>query len=124
MDNQTLSLFQLLVQVKSALKKAMPVSYWILAEISEIKVNYSGHCYLELVEKEETGESIRAKARATIWSAVYRMLQPYFETTTQTRLSAGIRVMVKVTAEFHEMYGFSLNISDIEPSYTLGELAK
>lgn len=124
MDNQTLSLFQLLVQVKSALKKAMPVSYWILAEISEMKVNYSGHCYLELVEKEETGESIRAKARATIWSAVYRMLQPYFETTTQTRLSAGIRVMVKVTAEFHEMYGFSLNISDIEPSYTLGELAK
>lgn len=124
MDNQALSLFQLLTRVKSTLKKAMPVSYWILAEISEMKVNYSGHCYLELIEKEENGESIRAKARATIWSAVYRMLQPYFETTTQTRLSAGMRVMVKVTAEFHEMYGFSLNISDIEPSYTVGELAK
>ena len=124
MNNQALSLFQLLGQVKSALKKEMPVPGWVIAEISEMKVNYSGHCYLELIEKEEAGESIRAKARATIWSSVFRMLQPYFETTTHTRLSAGMRVMVKVTVEFHELYGFSLNIADIEPSYTIGELAK
>ena len=123
MDNQALSLHQLLGQIKTVLKSNLPGSYWITAEISELKVNYSGHCYLELIEKESSGESIKAKARATIWSSVFRMLQPYFETTTKIRLSEGIRIMVKVTAEFHELYGFSLNITDIEPSFTVGELA-
>jgi len=123
MENQAMSLYQLLGQVKSALKNSIPLSYWILAEISEMKVNYSGHCYLELIEKEANSESIKAKARATIWSSVFRMLQPYFETSTHVKLSAGIRVMVKVSVEFHELYGLSLNITDIEPSYTIGELA-
>jgi len=123
MDNQALSLHQLLGHIKTVLKSNLPGSYWITAEISELKVNYSGHCYLELIEKESSGESIKAKARATIWSSVFRMLQPYFETTTKIRLSEGIRIMVKVTAEFHELYGFSLNITDIEPSFTVGELA-
>ncbi len=123
MDNQALSLHQLLGQIKIVLKSNLPGSYWITAEVSELKVNYSGHCYLELIEKESSGESIKAKARATIWSSVFRMLQPYFETTTKIRLSEGIRIMVKVTAEFHELYGFSLNITDIEPSFTVGELA-
>jgi exodeoxyribonuclease VII large subunit len=123
MENKAITLYQLLGQVKSALKNTLPFSWWVMAEISELKVNYSGHCYLELIEKEAAGESIRAKVRATIWSSVFRMLQPYFETTTHSRLTAGIKVMVKVTAEFHELYGFSLNITDIEPSYTIGELA-
>ena len=123
MENQALSLYQLLGKVKTAVKNNLPDSWWVIAEISELKVNYSGHCYLELIEKESAGESIKAKTRATIWSSVFRMLQPYFETTTKTRLAAGIKVMVKVTAEFHELYGFSLNITDIEPSFTLGELA-
>ena len=123
MDNQALSLHQLLGQIKTVLKSSLSGSYWITAEISELKINYSGHCYLELIEKESTGESIKAKARATIWSSVFRMLQPYFETTAKIRLAAGIRIMVKVTAEFHELYGFSLNITDIEPSFTVGELA-
>lgn len=124
MDNPAISLYQLLGQVKSAVKNNLPQAWWIIAEISELKVNYSGHCYLELIEKESAGESIKARARATIWSSVFRMLQPYFETTTQTRLSSGMKVLVKVTAEFHELYGFSLNISDIEPSFTLGELER
>lgn len=122
MDNQAISLHQLLEQIKTALKSTLPYSWWVMAEISELKVNYSGHCYLELIEKETTGEAIKARTRATIWSSVFRMLRPYFETTTHTRLSAGLKVMVKVTAEFHELYGFSLNITDIEPSYTVGEL--
>ncbi len=124
MDMKPLSLLELLDQTKSALKTAMPSSYWILAEINEMKVNYSGHCYLELIDKEDDSEQIRAKARATIWAAAFRMLRPYFETTAQTELVAGLKIMVKVTVEFHEIYGFSLNITDIEPSYTLGELAK
>jgi exodeoxyribonuclease VII large subunit len=124
MENQPLSLYQLLGQVKSSIKNNLPFAFWVVAEISEIKVNYSGHCYLEVIEKESTGESIKAKARATIWSSVYRMIQPYFETTTGTRLAAGMKVMVKASVEFHELYGFSLNITDIEPSYTIGELAR
>jgi exodeoxyribonuclease VII large subunit len=124
MDNKPLTLYQLLNQVKSGLKQVLPASWWVIAEINEIKVNYSGHCYLELIEKDDVNESIKAKVRATIWASVFRMLQPYFETTTQSRLAAGIKVLVKVTAEFHELYGFSLNITDIEPSYTIGELAR
>jgi exodeoxyribonuclease VII large subunit len=124
MENQPLSLYQLLGQVKSSIKNNLPFAFWVVGEISELKVNYSGHCYLELIEKESTGESIKARARATIWSSVYRMIQPYFETTTGTRLAAGMKVMVKVTAEFHELYGFSLNVTDIEPSYTIGEMAR
>jgi len=119
-----ISLGELLVQVKSALKVSLPDSWWVVAEISEIKVNYSGHCYLELIEKNQNNESVKAKVRATIWSSVYRMLLPYFETTTQIKLSAGIKILIKANAEFHELYGFSLNITDIEPSYTIGELAK
>lgn len=123
MENKALTLYQLLGEVKSVLKNSLPYSWWVTAEISELKVNYSGHCYLELIEKATEGEAIKAKVRATIWSSVYRMLQPYFETTTHTRLTAGIKVMIKVAADFHELYGFSLNITDIEPSYTVGELA-
>jgi exodeoxyribonuclease VII large subunit len=123
MEDQPLSLYQLLDQVKQSLKGSLPFAFWVVAEISELKVNYSGHCYLELIEKEPSGESIKAKARATIWASVYRMIQPYFETTTHTRLTTGMKVMVKATVEFHELYGFSLNITDIEPSYTVGEMA-
>ncbi|HLO61048.1 MAG TPA: exodeoxyribonuclease VII large subunit [Bacteroidales bacterium] len=119
-----ITLCELLGQVKATLKSSLPNSWWVIAEISEIKVNFSGHCYLELIEKNEETESIKAKVRATIWSSVYRMLQPYFETSTRMTLCPGIKVMLKVNAEFHELYGFSLNITDIEPSYTLGELAQ
>jgi exodeoxyribonuclease VII large subunit len=123
MENNPLSLFELLGGVKMSLKNSLPPSIWVTAEISELKVNYSGHCYLELVEKDLSGESIKAKARATIWASVYRMIQPYFETATRSKLAAGMKVMVKASVEFHELYGFSLNITDIEPSYTVGEMA-
>jgi exodeoxyribonuclease VII large subunit len=123
MENNPLSLYELLGGVKMSLKSSLPPSFWVTAEISELKVNYSGHCYLELIEKDASGESIKAKARATIWASVYRMIQPYFETATKSKLAAGMKVMVKASVEFHELYGFSLNITDIEPSYTVGEMA-
>lgn len=123
MENNPLSLFELLGGVKMSLKSNLPPSFWVTAEISELKVNYSGHCYLELIEKDLSGESIKAKARATIWASVYRMIQPYFETATRSKLAAGMKVMVRASVEFHELYGFSLNITDIEPSYTVGEMA-
>jgi len=123
MENNPLSLYELLGGVKMSLKNNLPSSFWVTAEISEMKVNYSGHCYLELIEKDTSGESIKAKARATIWASVYRMIEPYFETAARTKLAAGMKVMVKASVEFHELYGLSLNITDIEPSYTVGEMA-
>lgn len=123
MDNKPLSLYQLLGQARASLKAAMPAACWVVAEISEMKVNHSGHCYLELIDKEETEESIRAKSRATIWASTFRMLRSYFETTAHAAFGPGIRILVEATVEFHELYGFSLNITDIEPSFTMGELA-
>ena len=123
-NNKHISLYELNQLVKETLKSNLSDYYWVIGEISEIKVNNSGHCYLELVEKDELTDSLRAKARAIIWASTFRVLQPYFETTTNIKLTKGIKVLVKVIAEFHELYGFSLNITDIEPGYTIGELAR
>ena len=95
---------------------------WIVAEIGEIKFNRNGHAYLELIEKDTASDKIIAKASANIWSYTLRMLRPYFETTTGRELSSGLKVLVAVSVEFHELYGFSLNIKDIDPAYTLGDI--
>ena len=118
---QKLTLFELSQQIKNALNDAFESMVWVVAEISEMKENRSGHCYLELVEKEE--ENIVARARATIWSYTYRMLKPYFETSTGQLFTQGLKILVKVSVEFHPAYGLSLNIKDIDPAYTMGDLA-
>lgn len=120
----SITLYELNEQIKDVINNSFRETYWIVAEISELRVNtYSGHCYLELVEKNKKNEKLKAKAKATIWAYTYRMLKPYFETTTGRTLSDGLKVMVKVIVEFHEIYSLSLNILDIDPSYTLGDLA-
>ncbi len=124
MQSQPLSLFELNKKIKEIVKENVEPTYWVIGEISELKVNASGHCYLELLEKNEKTDYLKARARATIWSATYRMIRPYFETSTGTRLAAGIKILIRVTVEFHEIYGLSLNIIDIEPSFTVGELAR
>ena len=101
----------------------MPDFYWVVAEINELQVNNAGHCFLELVEKDTASEKITAKARATIWAYHFRMLSPYFETISGQRLSVGLKVMLKASIEFHEIYGMSLNITDINPAFTIGDLA-
>jgi exodeoxyribonuclease VII large subunit len=122
MKPEPITLLELNQIIKKTVKENID-SCWIYGEISEIKENYSGHCYLELIQKDENGDQIVARSRATIWSLKYRMIKPYFETTTGQSLCAGLKILVKVTSEFHELYGLSLNISDIEPTYTVGELA-
>lgn len=124
MSNNAISLSELNTQIKSAIKNVFNASYWIVAEISEININRTGHCYLELIEKDELSDKIKAKSRATIWAYTFRMIKPYFETSTGRELTAGLKIMVNVTVEFHEIYGMSLNIIDIEPTYTIGDLAK
>ena len=122
--NDKLKLSQLNSKVKEALSAAFPASVWVIGEISEIKIQANGHCYLVLVEKEEHGDRIVAQARATIWSYTFRMLRPFFETTTGQLLTEGIKILVSASVEFHELYGYSLNIRDIDPTYTLGDMAK
>ncbi len=119
-----LSLFQLNQQIKGELANSFPEAVWVVAEISEIRTVRSGHCYLELIEKEEQGDTIKAKIRATIWAFTFRMLKPYFETTTKQELVSGIKVLIKASVEFQEQYGLSLNIKDIDPSFTLGDIAR
>ncbi len=121
---QALKLSELNSDIRQALRGHFTKALWIIAEISEIKLNSSGHCYLELVEKDSATDKILAKARANIWAYSYRLLKPYFETTTRRSLEAGLKIMVLVQVEFHEVYGLSLSITDIDPTYTLGDMAK
>ncbi|MCC8062403.1 MAG: exodeoxyribonuclease VII large subunit [Rikenellaceae bacterium] len=94
---------------------------WVVAEISECKVNYAGHCYLELVERPDNGKAPVAQARAVIWASSYKMISGYFRFQTGSDISAGMKVLVKCTVSYHPVYGLSLVISDIDPAYTLGE---
>jgi len=122
--NQQLSLSELNSRVKETIQDNFFENLWVIAEIGELNINRNGHAYLELVEKEEHSDKIIAKARATIWSYTLRMLKPYFETTTNQELTAGLKVLISVSVEFHEIYGFSLNIRDIDPTYTLGDIER
>lgn len=119
----TYSLLEFNAVLRSAVAGAFPDKYWISAEISELHVNAAGHCYLELIEKDSRGATV-ARQRAMIWAAVYRLLKPYFEQETGYRLAAGIKVLVQVSVSFHELYGMSLAICDINPTYTLGDAAR
>ena len=116
------SLSELTNKIQSVIRQNFTNAIWVRAEISELREN-GGHCYLELIEKDSETDNILAKTRATCWANVYRMLKPYFESNTGETLRAGLNVLVAVTVEFNGVYGFSLNIRDIDPTYTIGELA-
>ncbi len=125
-----ITLSQLQQRIKSVIEQGLPLPVWVVAEIAECKVNYSGHCYLELVEKTESTDSRaatgvpKAQARAVIWRSQYAMLSAYFESQTGSRLTAGMKILAKVTVSYHELYGLSLQITDLDPSYTLGEVER
>ena len=123
-ESQSITLCELQRRVKSALEGQFALPVWVSAEISEIKVNYSGHCYLELVEKGGDNGVPTAQARAVMWRSHYPRISGYFEAETGQRLAAGIRILAKVLVSYHELYGFSLQITDIDPSYTLGDMER
>ena len=120
----TYTLYQLNQAIKESLKLVIPDTIWVRAEIHNISTNYSGHCYIDLVEKSEFNDQIIAKQRATIWASTYRVLAQKFQQATNSSLQAGMKVLVEVSVEFHELYGLSLNVKDIDPTYTLGELQR
>ncbi|MBQ1204418.1 MAG: exodeoxyribonuclease VII large subunit [Alistipes sp.] len=101
---------------------ALPV--WVSAEVADLKVNYSGHCYLELIEKDHKSENgvPTAQVRAVIWRSSYSRIAAYFEAETGQRLAPGIRILAQVLISYHELYGLSLQITDIDSAYTLGEM--
>ena len=118
----SISLSELTGQIQAVIRQNFSNTIWVRAEISELREN-GGHCYLELIEKESDSDHIIAKVRANIWSGTYRMLKPYFESSTGESFRAGMTVLVSVVVEFNGLYGFSLNIRDIDPVFTIGELA-
>jgi len=117
------SLLELNQCIRQQLKDSMSGFYWVVAEINELHVNSAGHCFMELIEKAPHDGQIIAKSRANIWAYHFRMLSPYFETMTGQRLSAGLKVMLQAGVEFHELYGLSLQVTDINPAFTIGDLA-
>ena len=124
MDNKVLSLFELNGLVRKSIRACLPDEYWVQAELSDVRSNYSGHCYLEFVQKDTRSNALVAKARGIIWSNVYARLKAYFERETGQAFVSGIKVLVKVTVDFHEQYGYSLTVVDIDPTYTLGDMAR
>ena len=121
--NEKLSLTELQLIIKDSLYLALPDMYWVVAEISEIKENYNGHCYLELVEKHPDEISIRSRVKAVIWSSRYRFIKSFFENSAGESLRDGLKILIRVKIEYHEIYGLSLVINDIDPAFTIGEMA-
>lgn len=121
---QAISLYELNNLVRGVLSNTFSELFWIRAEMSDVRANQNGHCYLEFIEKDESNKSIVAKARGSIWSSTFRLLKAYFESETGQAFTSGLKVLVQVSVEFHELYGYSLNVHNIDPTYTLGDQAK
>ncbi len=117
-----LSLAELSQLIKQTLDSELQTSYWVVAEIGELRMNQRGHCYMELVDKQN--DVLVAKIKATIWSYSFRTISGTFEAATGQRLAHGMKVLANVAVQYHELYGLSLNVRDIDPNYTLGERAR
>lgn len=124
--NRPLTLYEFNHRLREEIENALPHRYWIIAEISEARVHHSsGHCYLTLTDKEPGSKStLTAQARGTIWKRQYQEIAQYFEAQTGHPLKSGLKILFNASPRFHELYGFSLDIHDIDPTYTLGDLAR
>ena len=114
-------LSELCEYIQETLESDLPERYWVRAEVGSMNVR--GHCYMELVEKGDNG-LLSAKIRATCWSNIYALLSVYFAQEAGQKLCVGMQVLLEVSVEFHAVYGLSLNVWNIDPTYTLGDLAK
>jgi exodeoxyribonuclease VII large subunit len=124
-DRGAMSLLELNTLIRDAVRKTLPETYWVRAEMSDVRVNAaSGHCYLEFVEKDEATGQITAKVRGTIWARPFQMMRSGFEQETGQPFASGLKVLVRISVEMHAVYGYSLNVHDIDPSYTVGDLVR
>ena len=122
-SEQHVTLYELNHLVSKVIESEMPSEYWVEAELSECRES-RGHCYMELIQKDERTATPIAKASAKCWANKWMLIRPGFERTTGQRLHAGMKVLLKVFAQFHEAYGFSWIVTDIDPTYTLGDMAR
>ena len=120
---EKLSLTDLQLIIRDSLYLSLPRMFWVIAEISEISENTSGHCYLELVEKHPDEKNVKARIKGIIWNNRYSFIKSFFENITGESLKSGLKILVKAKVEYHELYGLSLVISDIDPAFTTGEMA-
>jgi len=123
-ETRRITLTELQRLVRETICERFPLPVWVSAEISEIKVNRSGHCYLELIEKGGDNGVPQAQARAVIWRSHYPRIAAVFEIETGQPLAAGLQILAKTLVGYHEIYGFSLQITDIDAAYTLGDMER
>ena len=119
-----LTLYSLNNLVHNAIADALPTRYWVTGELSEVRETAVGHCYIELVQRDEETQELVAKARGTVWARIYSLLRPYFLEQTGQPFAAGLKVLLQVSVGFHELYGYTLDVCDIEPAYTIGDIAR
>ena len=119
----SLTLYELNALVRDTLALEMPDEYWVEAELSEAR-EVRGHCYMELIQKDEHSNTPVAKASAKCWASTWQLVKPHFMRVTGQEIHAGMKVLLKVYAQFHESYGFSWIVTDIDPTYTMGDMAR
>lgn len=119
----TISLLELNRMVRDVIELGMPDAYWVEAELADVRES-AGHCYMELVQKDEFGSTPVARASAKCWRSTWALVRPHFERVTGERIHAGMNTLLQVHAQFHENYGFSWIVSDIDPTFTLGDMAR
>lgn len=124
MTVKTLTLFEFNSMVREVLETSFDHTFWVQGEIASCQTNATGHCYMELVQKDRNGGGVIARAKANIWRSNFQRLRPYFERETGQRLAAGLNVLVEVNVTFHEAYGYSLVVQNIDPTYTMGDMAR
>lgn len=120
--SEFLTLHEFNNRVRCCIESSLDAPVWLQTEVSEVREN-AGNCYLEFVEKDPDGNGILAKSSAVVWKRTWTLLKPYFEHTTSQRLVPGLQVLVQVVASFHEVYGYKLVVLDIDPTYTIGDIA-
>jgi len=119
MGKEFVDLYTLQTSVKDVLEDACSGQVWLKAEISSLKARAGSHCYMELSQSDAAGTLV-AKARAVAWASSWRLISPYFESVTGTKLAEGMEVLLEVYVTYSQLYGFSLVVTDIDPEFTLG----
>lgn len=121
--NNAITLREFNNRIKRLLNNPAVCNCWICADLSDVNVR-GGHCYLELLEKDERTGATVAKMRGIIWANRFAYLRQKFVQVTGQDLRSGLKVMLEVSVNYHEQYGISLIITDIDPSYTLGDMER
>lgn len=113
------SLFELNEHLRRIVALNFPSEIWVKAEVAQVDIA-KGHCFMDLIEKDE--EQVIARADAVIWESTLRKLYRQLGKSLQDLLQEGMEIMIKAKVDFHERYGYKLIVEDIDPAYTIGQL--